>query len=107
MIAGGLLGHNNNGRNHRADYDGSSHGDLWRCEGGIPDGGVLVVSFLTHPVIASLSEVLKYRRDVDRGVSTHDVHIVADYWNNKHLMVVCEYPVHWYGIRLLGAQPHI
>lgn len=53
-----------------------------------------MLRFFTHPVITKQTEISKLRKDVARGVSTLDVHIIADDWNSKHLDVVCGYSSH-------------
>ncbi|KAL8717115.1 MAG: hypothetical protein Q9225_005613 [Loekoesia sp. 1 TL-2023] len=57
-----------------------------------------VLRFLTHPIIANQSEISKFRKDTAKGLSTLDVHVIADHWNDKSLSVVCGYSSHLHAL---------
>ncbi|KAL8757993.1 MAG: hypothetical protein Q9184_004064 [Pyrenodesmia sp. 2 TL-2023] len=40
---------------------------------------------LTHPIIANQSEISKFCKDTANGLSTLDVHVIADHWNERYL----------------------
>ncbi|KAL8811933.1 MAG: hypothetical protein Q9223_001316 [Gallowayella weberi] len=62
---------------------------------------VLILAVLrssTHPVIANQSEIAKFCKDTAAGLSTLDVHVIADHWNEEHLSVVCGYTSHLHAL---------
>ncbi|KAL8804712.1 MAG: hypothetical protein Q9182_002404 [Xanthomendoza sp. 2 TL-2023] len=62
---------------------------------------VLILAVLrsaTHPVMANQSEISKFCKDTATGLSTLDIHVIADHWNEEHLNVVCGYTSHLHAL---------
>ncbi|KAL9121960.1 MAG: hypothetical protein Q9187_001485 [Circinaria calcarea] len=57
-----------------------------------------VLRFFMHPIVANQSEISRFRKDIAKGVTTLDVHIIADKWNDKHLNVACGYTSHLHAL---------
>ncbi|KAL8860865.1 MAG: hypothetical protein Q9178_002620 [Gyalolechia marmorata] len=68
---------------------------------------VLILAILrssTHPIIANQSEISKFCKDTAKGLSTLDIHVIANQWNEKHLNVVCGYTSHLHALTNIPLQ---
>ncbi|KAL8905964.1 MAG: hypothetical protein Q9171_006462 [Xanthocarpia ochracea] len=68
---------------------------------------VLILAILrssTHPIIANQSEISKFCKDTAKGLSTLDIHVIANHWNEKHLNVVCGYTSHLHALTSIPLQ---
>ncbi|KAL8993066.1 MAG: hypothetical protein Q9169_006621 [Polycauliona sp. 2 TL-2023] len=63
-----------------------------------------VLRFSTRPIIANQSEISKFRNDTAARLSTLDVHIIADHWNERNLNVVCGYTSHLHAMTNIPFQ---
>ena len=57
-----------------------------------------VLRYSARLMVANQSEISNFRRDAAKGLSTLDVHVIADHWNDKHLDVVCGYTSHLHAL---------
>ncbi|KAI4184969.1 MAG: hypothetical protein L6R41_004404 [Letrouitia leprolyta] len=57
-----------------------------------------VLRFSTTPMIANQAKITEFRQDPVKGLSTLDVHVVADHWNDKQLNVMCGYTSHLHAL---------
>lgn len=68
---------------------------------------VLILAVLRssmHPIIANQSEISKFCKDTATGLSTLDVHVIADHWNERNLNVVCGYTSHLHALTNIPLQ---
>ncbi|KAL8668623.1 MAG: hypothetical protein Q9168_006753 [Polycauliona sp. 1 TL-2023] len=68
---------------------------------------VLLLAILrssTYPIIANQDAISRFANDTAAGLSTLDVHVIADHWNEKNLNVICGYTSHLHAMTNIPFQ---